>query len=123
MVSCNVAYSAPLRTRRERAERLRQEKRDFFARYTEPARPVLNDILDKYIEYGTAEFRISDILRLPPISGRGTALEIAALSTVRSSCAARSAKCRRPWATASHGIGFYVEITQGDRPEAIHEDG
>ncbi len=78
-VLCNVAYSAPLRTRRERAEHLRREKKDFFERYTEPARQVLNDILDKYIEHGTAQFRIPDILKLPPISGRGTVLEIASL--------------------------------------------
>jgi type I restriction enzyme R subunit len=78
-VLCNVAFSAPLRTRRERAERLRRDKKDFFERYSEPARQVLNDILEKYIEYGTAEFKLPDILHLPPISERGTVLEIAAL--------------------------------------------
>jgi type I restriction enzyme R subunit len=78
-VLCSVAFSAPLRTRRERAERLRREKKDFFERYSEPARRVLNDILEKYIEYGTAEFKLPDILHLPPISERGTVLEIAAL--------------------------------------------
>jgi type I restriction enzyme R subunit len=77
-VLCSVAFSAPLRTRRERAERLRREKKDFFERYSEPARQVLNDILEKYIEYGTAEFKIPDILKVPPISERGTVLEIAA---------------------------------------------
>ncbi len=76
---CNVAYSAPLRTRRERAECLRREKKDFFERYSESARQVLNDILEKYIEYGTAEFKLPEILRLPPISERGTVLEIAVL--------------------------------------------
>jgi type I restriction enzyme R subunit len=76
---CNVAFSAPLHTRRERAERLRREKKDFFERYSEPARQVLNDILEKYIEYGTAEFKIPDILKVPPISERGTVLEIAGL--------------------------------------------
>ena len=55
-VLCNVAFSAPLRTRRERAEHLRRDRKDFFERYSEPARQVLNDILQKYIEYGTAEF-------------------------------------------------------------------
>ncbi len=78
-VLCNVAFSAPLRTRRERAEHLRKDRKDFFERYSEPAREVLNDILEKYIEYGTAEFRIPEILKVPPISERGTVLEIAAL--------------------------------------------
>jgi type I restriction enzyme R subunit len=78
-VLCHVAFSAPLRTRRERAQELRRAKKDFFERYSEPARQVLNDILDKYIEYGTAEFKIPDILKVPPVSDRGTVLEIAAL--------------------------------------------
>jgi type I restriction enzyme R subunit len=78
-VLCNVAFSAPLRSRRERAEQLRRDRKDFFDRYSEPARQVLNDILEKYIEFGTEEFRIPDILKVPPISDRGTVLEIAAL--------------------------------------------
>jgi type I restriction enzyme R subunit len=76
---CHVAFSAPLKTRRERAEMLRREKKDFFDHYSPSARQVLNDILEKYIEYGTAEFQIPDILKIPPISERGTVLQIAAL--------------------------------------------
>lgn len=78
-VLCNVAFSAPLRTRRERAEHLRKDRKDFFERYSEPARQVLDGILEKYVEYGTAEFRIPDILKVPPISERGTVLEIAGM--------------------------------------------
>src|SRR5439155_5969815 len=40
-VLCNVAFSSPLRTRRERAERLRRDGKGFFERYSEPARQVL----------------------------------------------------------------------------------
>jgi type I restriction enzyme R subunit len=76
---CHLAYSAPLRSRRERAEQLRRDKKDFFARYSEPARQVLNHILDKYVQYGPGQFRVPDILKLPPISDRGTIPEIAAL--------------------------------------------
>jgi len=78
-VLCHVAYSAPLRSRRERAEQLRRDKKEFFARYSEPARQVLNEILEKYVDYGTAQFKLPDILHLPPISERGTVMEIAAL--------------------------------------------
>jgi type I restriction enzyme R subunit len=74
---CHVAFNAPLRTRRERAEMLRKEKKDFFDQYAPEARAVLNEILDKYIEYGTAQFQIPDILYVPPISERGTVREIA----------------------------------------------
>jgi type I restriction enzyme, R subunit len=76
---CHVAFSAPLRTRRERAENLRKDKSDFFDRYEPEARAVLNEMLDKYIEYSTAQFQIPEILKIPPISERGTVPEIAAL--------------------------------------------
>ncbi len=74
---CHVAFNAPLRTRRERAEMLRKDKKDFFDEYAPEARAVLNDMLDKYIEYGTAQFQIPDILHVPPISERGTVPQIA----------------------------------------------
>src|SRR5206468_4202937 len=76
---CHIAYNAPLRTRRERAEMLKREKQDFFEEYAPQARGVLAEILEKYIEYGTAQFEIPDILKVPPISRRGTVIEIAAL--------------------------------------------
>ena len=76
---CHVAFNAPLRTRRERAEMLRQEKKDFFEQYGEEARQVLNEMLNKYIEYGRAQFQIPEILKVPPISERGTIPQIAAL--------------------------------------------
>ena len=60
-------------------EALRQEKREFFEKYSPAARQVLSDVLEKYIEYGTAQFEIPDILKVPPISERGTVPEIAAL--------------------------------------------
>jgi len=71
-----VAYSAPLRTRRERADSLRKEQRAFFERYSEKAREVLHDILEKYVDYGTAQFAIPDILKVPPISDRASLSEI-----------------------------------------------
>jgi type I restriction enzyme R subunit len=76
---CHVAFNAPLRTRRERAEMLRKEKTDFFDRYSPEARAVLNAMLEKYIEYGTAQFKMPDILKVPPISERGTIPQIASL--------------------------------------------
>lgn len=76
---CHVAFNAPLRTRRERAEMLRKEKKDFFDEYSPDAREVLNEMLEKYIQYGTAQFEIPDILKVPPISERGTIPQIASL--------------------------------------------
>ena len=76
---CNVAFNAPLRTRRERAEALRREQKVFFDGYGAKAHQVLNDILEKYIDYGVAQFQIPAILKVPPISERGTVMEIAAM--------------------------------------------
>ncbi len=76
---CHVAFNAPLRTRRERAELLRKDKKNFFDKYAPEARQVLAEMLEKYIEYGTAQFQIPEILKVPPISERGTVPQIAAL--------------------------------------------
>ncbi|HOV87371.1 MAG TPA: DEAD/DEAH box helicase family protein [Syntrophobacteraceae bacterium] len=73
---CHVAYSAPLRTRRERAERLRKERKDFFDQYGPEARAVLEDLLGKYAEHGIGQFKIPDALKVPPVSDRGNVVEI-----------------------------------------------
>jgi type I restriction enzyme R subunit len=65
---CHLAFNAPLRTRRERAQRLRQERRDFFERYGPEARAILEELLEKYAEHGDAQFVLPDVLKVPPIS-------------------------------------------------------
>ena len=74
---CYLAYGGPLYTRRERAERLRRNRQDFFERYGPEARAVLSDLLDKYVEHGMAQFSLPDLLKVPPISTRGNIVEIA----------------------------------------------
>ena len=76
---CHLAFNAPLRTRRERADLLRREKKDFFDQYGPEAKTILNDLLEKYSDHGTAQFVIPDVLRLPPISDHGNVIEIAGL--------------------------------------------
>jgi type I restriction enzyme R subunit len=73
---CHLAFNAPLRTRRERAQRLRSERKDFFERYGPAARQILSELLEKYAEHGDAQFVLPDILGVPPLSSHGTALEI-----------------------------------------------
>jgi len=75
----HVAWNAPLRTRRERAERVRNERKDFWDRYTPEARSVLNDLLDKYTDHGVTQLDDLQILEVPPLSERGTPVEIAGL--------------------------------------------
>lgn len=74
---CNLAYSSPLRTRRERADRVRKEERGFYERYSPEARAVLDDLLEKYADYGVTQFVVPDVLKVPPLSERGNVLEIA----------------------------------------------
>ena len=74
---CHLAFNAPLRTRRERAERLKHDWKDFFDHFSPEARAILEELLEKYAQHGTAQFVVPDILKVPPISERGNVIEIA----------------------------------------------
>lgn len=76
---CHLAFNAPLRTRRERAQRLRSEKKVFFDRFGPAARQILDELLDKYTDHGTAQFVLPDVLEVPPINQHGNVIEIAEL--------------------------------------------
>ena len=76
---CHLAYGAPLRTRRDRADRLRRERREFLERYGPEARSVLEAILDKYAQYGPTEIVLPEVLQAPPIASRGNVMELARL--------------------------------------------
>ena len=73
---CHFAFNAPLRTRRERAQRLRSERKDFFERHGPEARAILDELLEKYAEHGAAQFVIPDVLKVPPVSTHGNISEI-----------------------------------------------
>ena len=76
---CHFAFNAPLRTRRERAQRLRNERKDFFDRFGPEAQAILEELLEKYAEHGDAQFVLPDVLKVPPISGHGQPSEIITL--------------------------------------------
>ncbi len=40
---------------------------------------MLDELLEKYAEHGTAQFAIPDVLKVPPISKHGNVIEIASL--------------------------------------------
>jgi type I restriction enzyme R subunit len=73
---CHFAFNAPLRTRRERAQRLKSERKDFFDQFSPDARRVLDELLQKYAEHGDAQFILPDILHVPPLSAHGQPGEI-----------------------------------------------
>jgi type I restriction enzyme R subunit len=75
---CHLAYNAPLLTRRERAEKLRRDKKDFFDQYGPEARAIIGELLDKYADHGAAQFTLPDVFEVPPISRHGNLKEIAA---------------------------------------------
>jgi len=76
---CHVAFHTPLRTRRERAARVRSDEQAFFAQYEQKSREILNALLDKYSEHGPEQLVIPTALHVPPISLYGNVMEIANL--------------------------------------------
>jgi len=76
---CHFAFQAPVRTRRERAQRLRERQPGLLDRYGPEARHVLEHLLEKYAEHGDAQFVLPDVLHVPPISEHGTVPEIVEL--------------------------------------------
>lgn len=71
---CHIAWDQPALTRRERANNVR--KRDYFARYSEPAQRVLNALLDKYADTGIENIEDIDVLQASPLNTLGRPLEI-----------------------------------------------
>ena len=71
---CHVAFGQPPLTRRERAENVR--KRNYFSKYGEQARAVLNALLDKYADEGVASIEDVKVLRIQPLDQFGTPIEI-----------------------------------------------
>jgi type I restriction enzyme R subunit len=71
---CHVAWGQPPRTRRERADNVR--KRDYFTKYSDTAREVLNALLDKYADEGIVPIEDFTVLNVQPITEIGTPLEI-----------------------------------------------
>lgn len=74
---CHLAFNRPLLTRRQRAEKMRNGRRDFFDNYAEDARIVLDMLLNKYADHGSDEFSMPGALQTPPLSSLGNVSEIA----------------------------------------------
>lgn len=71
---CHIAYDQPPLTRKERANNVR--KRDYFTKYGEQARDILNALLDKYADKGLGAIENAKVLKLKPFSNIGTPMEI-----------------------------------------------
>ena len=71
---CHVAYGQPPLTRRERADNVR--KRNYFTKYGEHARAVLEALLDKYADEGVTHIEDVSVLKVQPLNQFGTPVEI-----------------------------------------------
>jgi type I restriction enzyme, R subunit len=71
---CHVAYDQPPLTRKERANNVK--KRNYFTKYGDQARKVLEALLDKYADRGVVSIENPRVLQLDPFSDIGTPVEI-----------------------------------------------
>lgn len=71
---CHVAYDMPPLTRKERANKVK--KRDYFTKYGDNARRILEALLDKYADEGIVNIESMDILHVRPFDQFGSPVEI-----------------------------------------------
>jgi type I restriction enzyme R subunit len=71
---CHVAFDQPPLTRKERANNVK--KRNYFTKYGEQARKVLETLLDKYADEGVENIESIEVLRVKPFDEYGSPIEI-----------------------------------------------
>jgi type I restriction enzyme, R subunit len=71
---CHIAYDQPPMTRKERANNVK--KRNYFTKYGEQARKVLETLLDKYADEGVENMESIEVLRVKPFDAYGSPVEI-----------------------------------------------
>jgi len=71
---CHVAYDQPPLTRKERANKVK--KRNYFTKYGEQARKVLESLLDKYADEGITNIESMNVLKVKPLTDFGSPVEI-----------------------------------------------
>lgn len=71
---CHIVFDQPPLTRKERADKVK--KRNYFAKYGDQARKVLEALLDKYADTGVEHIEDIKILTLDPFKSMGSAPEL-----------------------------------------------
>lgn len=71
---CHIAFDQPPLTRSERADNVK--KRNYFTKYGDKARAVLEALLDKYADEGITSIENNNVLKLDPFKKLGTPVEI-----------------------------------------------
>lgn len=73
-IICHIVYDQPPLTRRERVDGVR--KRNVFTKYSELARNVLDNLLDKYADDGVLPGENLKVLKVSPLDELGTPVEL-----------------------------------------------
>ena len=71
---CHLAYEKPLIPRKDRAVKVKGSA--LFKKYSDPARKVLEALLDKYADHGIENIENIQILTVPPLNQFGSVTEI-----------------------------------------------
>jgi type I restriction enzyme R subunit len=71
---CHVAYDQPPMTRKERANNVK--KRNYFTKYGDQTKRVLEALLDKYADEGITNIENIEVLRVNPFDSFGSPTEI-----------------------------------------------
>ncbi len=71
---CHLAYDQPPLTRKERANNVK--KRNYFTKYGEQAKKVLEALLDKYADEGIENIESMEVLKVKPLTDYGSPVEI-----------------------------------------------
>ena len=71
---CHIAFDQPPLTRKERANNVK--KRNYFTKYGEQARKVLETLLDKYADEGITNIESIEVLKVKPLTDFGSPIEI-----------------------------------------------
>lgn len=71
---CHIAWDKPALTRKERAENVK--KRNYFTKYGDAARRVIEALLDKYADEGIENIEDLAVLKVEPFTKMGTPAEI-----------------------------------------------
>lgn len=75
---CHLAWNAPLRTRRQRADAAKRQTQDLFTQYGDTAREILTLMLERYVERGILQFNVlSELMKVQPFDRFGSPSEIA----------------------------------------------
>ncbi|HEY9864536.1 MAG TPA: DEAD/DEAH box helicase family protein, partial [Candidatus Obscuribacterales bacterium] len=76
---CHIAFNSPVMTYKQRAERLKRKKKDFFDQYSADAKAILELLLDSYTQGGLQQLVLPAALKVKSVEQQyGQVSEIAA---------------------------------------------